>query len=77
MIEKRFWRYPQNLWTTLWANGRRAPQSVDSPRGQRRCPFSRHRIDLNKINNLALIRANPNGHDRRLECIAVQQDFWG
>jgi len=32
---------------------------------------------LNKINDLANIRANPDGPDGALGAVALQHDFWG
>jgi hypothetical protein len=77
MIKKRFPGCPQMLWITLWESLRPACQSLDFAWPAPRCLFSQHRFDLCKINDLAQIRANPDGARRRPSGIAPQHDFWG
>jgi len=41
------------------------------------CLISRQRLRMSKINDLAAIRANPDGPARSVGATALKHDFWG
>jgi hypothetical protein len=61
----------------LWAIAGAAAQDLDSPSIPPACPFSWQATDLNEINNLAQIRANPDGLALGVRMVAAQHVFWG
>jgi hypothetical protein len=77
MIEKRFSVCPQMMWITLWANRGGRAQALDFSGLWPLCPISRQPAGLNKINDLATIRANPYGPVEACRAVALQHDFWG
>jgi hypothetical protein len=77
MIGMRFCVCPQILWITLWANPATITQSLDSAWLALACSFCWQAHDLNEINNLAQIRANPDGPMRGVHAVAAQHVSWG
>jgi hypothetical protein len=77
MIEKRFCLCPQILWITLWARCATCIQAIDFPGLWLACPICLHRGVLNKIKDLATIRANPDSSAATRLAGAPQHEFWG
>jgi hypothetical protein len=65
------------LWITLWANPGADAQALDFSGVWPPCPISRQTLTLNKIKDLGVIRANPDGPQPVCSRVALQHDFWG